>query len=705
MKNKSSKMKSYRVLQAAAIVALIAAWVSVPFLRSSAQSDPSIPIVTRTAVLTNPNGGANPFGASAWKLYSDGNREFEAEIENSSLAMGTVLDVVVDGSVAGHATVDDRQKAKLRIRTIDGQAVPVTIDGSTVSINNGATILVNGILNGGGPNPTPTPTGSPTPTPTGTPTGTPTPSPTVTPSPSPSPTGTPNAGDLFAGLSGATINGVLPRGFAQYEVHSSRLELEIRVRQVNLATGTSLRVLVNEVSIGTMSLDRGEGRLRLRSDQGATIPTVVAGSTVTIRNGADAIMNGTFAAFTGPTPTPNPSPSPAPGRVFETPLSGSQIVPPVTTAARGEIKVTLNAAETTATVYGEYNALSSSQTGARIETTVGTITTVFDLGVLGGTEGHFAPATFPVSAGQVQQLRAGTMQAIITSTNNPGGEIAGILTQHTSDSDFDGDGVHDFAVFRSSTGMWYSQNSAGFTSQAFGTAADRVVSGDYDGDGKTDAAVYQDLNGQGVWRISRSSDGGVTTSAFGLATDIPVRGDFDGDGRLDLAVYRPSNGMWYIQKSDNTGVIYMPFGLAGDKPVATDMDGDGKDDIVVFRPSEGNWYWLQSSDGQFRAIHFGQAGDIPVRGDFDGDGRSDVAVFRPSTGVWYVYRSSNSSFYGVGFGLTGDIPVAGDYDNDGRTDVAVFRPSTGMWYILRSSDGSFQAMQFGLNGDIPVIAQ
>lgn len=687
-----------RVLPAAVIVALIAAWVSIPFFRSSAQTG-GVAIVTRTAVLTSPTGGINPHGTASWKLYSDGNRELEVEAQDVSQAQGSILDAIIDGNVVGQMTVDSRQRAKLSLKTINGQTVPVTNDGSTVSVNVGPTILVSGTFSGGGPNPTPTvtPTGSPTPTPTGTPTG--------TPSPTPTPTGTPNPGDLFAGLSGPTINGVVPRGFAQYEIHSSRLELEIRVRQINLPDGTSLGVVVNGTSSGNMVLAGGEGRLRLRSDNGDVIPSVVVGTPISLTNGGDAIMNGTFVGFTGPSPTPNPNPTPTPGRYFEAYLSGSQVIPPVTTSARGEIKITLNADETQATVSGEYNALSSSQTGGRIETTVGTTMVVVDLPVLGGAEGHFTPTTFAVSPAQVQQLRAGIWQAVITSTNNPGGEIAGILLQHSNDSDFDGDGTHDYAVFRPSTGTWYSQNSSGFMAQAFGSVGDRVVSGDYDGDGKTDAAVYRNVNGQGVWTISRSSDGGVTTVPFGLATDVPVRGDFDGDGRLDFAVFRPSSGLWYILKSDNSGVLITQFGLAEDRPIPADMDGDGKDDIVVFRPSLGNWYWLRSSDGQFQASHFGQTGDIPVRGDFDADGRSDMTVFRPSTGAWYVYRSSNGSFFGVPFGLDGDIPVAGDYDSDGITDIAVFRPSDGMWYVLRSSDGSFQTFRFGLSGDIPVIAQ
>ena len=145
----------------------------------------------------------------------------------------------------------------------------------------------------------------------------------------------------------------------------------------------------------------GEAELRLRSDNGQNVPMVFVGSTIAVRNGGSTILSGTFASFGTPSPsqtgtpgntpspsqtgtpgnTPSPSqtgtpgntPSPTPfGRSFESRLTGSEVAPPVATAATGEIKVTLNADETQATVFGEFHNLSSNQTGARIDATVGT---------------------------------------------------------------------------------------------------------------------------------------------------------------------------------------------------------------------------------------------------------------------------------------------------------------------------------------------
>src|SRR4029453_18168010 len=66
-------------------------------------------------------------------------------------------------------------------------------------------------------------------------------------------------------------------------------------------------------------------------------------------------------------------------------------------------------------------------------------------------------------------------------------------------SNFDSDGLSDIAVYRPSSGVWYSLNSTdgGFQAVQFGIAEDKIAPGDYDGDGKTDWAVWRPS--PGVW--------------------------------------------------------------------------------------------------------------------------------------------------------------------------------------------------------------
>lgn len=721
MKKQENNFKRGRVLNIAVAVcaALILSILPISMMvDASEKASNSVLLLVRTANLVSPTGSVNPHGDAEYQVYDSGQRELEIEGEDINAANGTIITFFVDGGNVGQVALS-QQKAKLKLKTELGQSVPTVNAGSTVEVKNGATTILTGAFNGGtGPTPSPSvspsgspspsvsPSGSPSPSPSGSPSPSPSSSPSPSPSGSPSPSPSPNSGDLFAALTGATVNGVLPNGFAQYELHSSRTELEIRVRQINLPGGTSLAVAVNNTAVGSLILDgSGEGRLRLRSDRGETVPVITNGMTITLRNSGATILSGTFAGGSAsPSPSPSGSPSPSPsatprqGRFFEAHLTGTG------TAANGEVKIFLNQTENQATITGEFHNLSSAQTAARIVLNVGDTSVFYSFPTVGGTNGNFPTQTVAVSAAQVAQLRTGLMTAIIGSANNTN-EIQGQLTTHGDHSDFDGDGSNDIAVFRPSVGAWYVQNSEGFSSRIVGGANDKLVSGDFDGDGKTDAAVFKNVNGAGVWSIRRSSDNGLTEIQFGAASDVPVRGDFDGDGRNDLAVFRSSNGSWYIQRSNGAGFVGVQFGAHGDVPVAGDFDGDGKADISVFRPSNGGWYYLRSSDGGFGGQQFGQSGDVPLNGDFDGDGKADIAVFRPSNGVWYIHRSSDAAYDFRQFGHGTDIAVAGNYDGDNKTDIAVFRPSNGVWYVWRSVDNNFSYQYFGQSGDIPTPAR
>lgn len=609
----------------------------------------------------SPIGGVTPHGNGRYSVGPQNNRFFETEVGPVNLPGGTILSVFVDGNSVGQIRLSVFHNGILHLSSMMGQTVPTVNAGSALEVKNGTTAILSGTF-------------------------------AIPPPPSPFPT--PSAA-FFASLTGPTINGIMPRGFSPYaEFGTTSRRLGVFVNHVHLPPGTHLGVFINGNSIGEIVLhNNGEGGLRLDTANGQTVPTVIAGSTAVVKNGATTILSGTF----GPPPPP---PVPHPNRFFAGRLNGRQVVPPVTTEARGAVFVAINEAETQIHVDLGFHRLSSAQTTAKIygPAMVGeTGPAIFDIGTIGGTAGRFPVRTFDVTAEQKAQLRNGLWYVQIGSANHPDGEIRGQIHSHSRPGGFTGAATEDIAVFRPSNGTWYVKNGAGYTAEALGAPGDIPVSGDFDGDGNTDYAVYRG----GTWLISRSADAGLTTKQFGMPGDIPVRGDYDGDGIGDLAVFRPSTGVWYVEKSNGSGYIITQFGLNGDLPVASDLDGDGLTDIALFRPSSGVWYWLKSTTNDFRAAQFGVSGDVPIAGDFDGDGTDDISVYRPGTGVWYIWRSSDSGYDFRQFGLSTDVPVAGNYDGDGIADIAVFRPSTGIWYIWRSSDNAYDFQYFGIGGDIP----
>lgn len=250
-------------------------------------------------------------------------------------------------------------------------------------------------------------------------------------------------------------------------------------------------------------------------------------------------------------------------------------------------------------------------------------------------------------------------------------------------ADFDGDGISDVSVFRSSDNTWYTRDSRTYANRAFGafgTSGDELVPGDYDGDNKTDFAVFRPSEGR--WYIVQSSTSSLVQTAWGTSGDTPVPADYDGDGKTDVAVWRA--GVWHVLQSMTSTGRVVSWGIAGDVPVRGHFEGTNGADFTVYRSSENIWYILNNPATSSRTVNFGAAGDLLVPGDYDGDSKTDVAIYRPSVGDFRYISSATSAFAGLHLGVSTDVPVPGDYDGDSRTDFAVWRPSTGSWYLIGS---------------------
>ena len=278
----------------------------------------------------------------------------------------------------------------------------------------------------------------------------------------------------------------------------------------------------------------------------------------------------------------------------------------------------------------------------------------------------------------------------------------------TATTDFDGDGRTDYAVFRTSTNVWYVHRSATNTVAIiqFGlTKSDVLTPGDFDGDGKTDIAVWRTTNG--TFYVLRSSDGGVTIVQWGSPGDEPLPRDYDGDGRTDYAVARKQGGslVWYILNSSNSSTRIEQFGLSSDVAAPADYDGDGRVDLAAHRGAAGApaTFFVSGSIQGFYAVRWGLGGDLVVPGDYDGDGKADFAVVREgSPYTWYVLRSSDGALYADNFGSKPHFTTQGDYDGDGKTDFSTYDQIDGLFYVFRSSNFATSQFVFGRDGDYPV---
>ncbi|MCC2605151.1 FG-GAP repeat domain-containing protein [Planctobacterium marinum] len=271
--------------------------------------------------------------------------------------------------------------------------------------------------------------------------------------------------------------------------------------------------------------------------------------------------------------------------------------------------------------------------------------------------------------------------------------VSEIFGKQSSDipvaGDFDGDGKYDFAVRRPETGYWYVLNSSGGNTNSinqdgiqrvqFGrNASDIPVVGDYDGDGVHDFAIRRPSNL--TWYVKNSSGSGFNSDVgdgiqrivFGREeTDIPVPADYNGDGITDMAVWRPSTQYWYIKNSAGEKVNYnssredgiqrIIFGIGADEvPIPADYDGDGISDLALYNTISFDWMVLSSLTGETITKYNVGSGeeDIPFAADFDSDGKADFAIWKPSNQTISVLRSSDESTILLVTGNENDFPVA-----------------------------------------------
>lgn len=194
--------------------------------------------------------------------------------------------------------------------------------------------------------------------------------------------------------------------------------------------------------------------------------------------------------------------------------------------------------------------------------------------------------------------------------------------------DWNGDGKATVAIFDG--GRWtISEGGAVVPVLTFGGPGDLPVCGDWDGNGIDEIGIFRSSTATFYLRNSLTSGVADRTVLLGDPADKPLVGDWDGNGADEIGVYRPSNAHFYLAAglAQGASVQEVWFGDVGDQPIVGKWNGGARTSIGVRRAA---MYYLAATptSGATTSFQYGESGDVSVFGDWNGDGNDTIAVIR-----------------------------------------------------------------------------
>jgi len=260
-------------------------------------------------------------------------------------------------------------------------------------------------------------------------------------------------------------------------------------------------------------------------------------------------------------------------------------------------------------------------------------------------------------------IRFDTYSLLEEAVANPGAFGLSNTTEacYTGDDDYTGGGtvcatpesylfwdeIHPSAKSHQLLASHLLPNLVGFGS--LGT----LISGDFNGDGLDDLAVTRSTG-----EVSYSVDLSTWLTIPGVALFNLVSGDFNLDGRDDLAGISSSGKVYYTV--DLATWVNIPGTL--EQIAVGDLNNDGRDDLAGTTFSDLVFYTLDLASWQ----HIPGALRNLTTGDFNGNGADDLAGIAPDGGIYYTTNLATWQ------NIPGQLNTltSADLNNDGFDDLA-----------------------------------
>ena len=220
------------------------------------------------------------------------------------------------------------------------------------------------------------------------------------------------------------------------------------------------------------------------------------------------------------------------------------------------------------------------------------------------------------------------------------------------------------------------------------------------------------LPGNQTFYLRNSNTPGFADVAvqYGPPGAIPLVGDWDGNGTATIGVYDPTTQTFYLRNSNSPGFadISFRYGPPGAIPLAGDWNGDGVTTIGVYDPSSRTFYLRNSNSAGFAdlTIQYGPPGAVPIVGDWDGNGTATIGVYDPSSQTFYLRNTNTIGFADltIRYGPAGATPVVGDWDANGTVTLGVYDPTSQTFYLRNANSIGLAdvTIRYGPSGATPL---